>query len=64
MNLMHMYMHTLLYIVAEAVQMSLMGQSFSTGCMNANETSLSTPLQLLLSPLSVGQGWLLLLVAS
>ena len=61
---MHMYIHILLYIVAEAIQMSLMAKSFMTDCMNANKTSSSTPLQLLLSPLSVGQGRLLLLVVS
>ena len=61
---MHMYMHILLYVVAEAIQMSLMAQSFRTVCMNANNTSSSTPLQLLLSPLPAGQGWLLLLVIS
>ena len=44
--------------------MSLMAQSFRTDCMNAKKTSSSTPLQLLLSPLPVGQGWLLLLVIS
>jgi len=59
-----MYMHILLYIAAEAIQMSLMAQSFRTDCMNANKTSSSTPLQLLLSPLPAGQGWLPLLVIS
>ena len=45
--------------------MSLMAQSFRADCMNATgKTSSSTPLQLLLLPLSVGQGWLLLLVLS
>jgi len=61
---MHIYMHILLYIISEAIQMSLMAQSFRTDYMNANKTSSSTPLQLYLSPLPAGQGWLLLLVIS
>jgi len=50
-----MYMHILLYIIAEAIQMSLMAQSFRADYMNANKTS-STSLELLLSPLPAGQG--------
>ena len=59
---MHINIHT--YIIAKATQMSLIAQSFRTGCMNANKASLSTPSQLLLSPLPAGQVWLLLLLAS
>ena len=54
--------HIPAYIIAEATHMSLMAQTFRTNCMNSNKTSSSTPLQLLLSPLPAGQGWLLLLV--